>query len=52
MTDRHRPSLGIIMLDTNLPPYSAAVRRTFDIVTMGTWFYSRPVERRIDQTNA
>ena len=49
-------NIGAIVFEcTNLPPYSAAVRRAFgipvfDIVTMGSWFYGGLVERRFEQT--
>jgi len=51
-----RPDVGAIVLEcTNLPPYAAAVRRTFDIpvfdvVTMGSWFYGGLVERHFART--
>jgi hypothetical protein len=42
---------AVIFEYTNLPPFAAAVRRTFklpvfDIVTMGTWFYQGLIERQ------
>ena len=50
LLDAHRNIGALVFECTNLPPFAAAVRRTFgmpvyDVVTMGTWFYHGLIER-------